>query len=148
VDVLDTAGALLGTTLSDPVDLGGGARCTVLRCRAGDGNTVVVKAFADRPDALACFTAEAAGLRLTGHGPRLLASDVDTAVLVLADLGTAPSLADVLLGTSPAEARSARLGRRLRPAGRGNPWPAGRTRRTARQVRPGPAGLGRRRLDR
>ncbi|HEV8557037.1 MAG TPA: hypothetical protein VGR06_11655 [Actinophytocola sp.] len=106
---LATAGSLLRTTLSEPTDLGGGFRCTVLRCRTGAGGTVVVKIFDDRPDALACFTAEAAGLQLVGHGPEMLAADLATPLLVLSDLGSAPSLADLLLGGSAAEARAGLL---------------------------------------
>lgn len=108
-ELLAAGGALLGTTLSDPADLVGGWRCTVLRCRTADGATVVLKQFADRPDALACFTAEAAGLQLTRHGPQVLAADPATALLVLADLGSAPNLADVLTGGSAHDARAALL---------------------------------------
>lgn len=102
-------GAVLGTALSPVADLGGGSRCTVLRCRTTDGATVVLKQFADRPDALACFTAEAAGLALTRHGPEVLAVDPAAALLVLSDLGSAPSLADVLTGTSAVDARAGLL---------------------------------------
>jgi hypothetical protein len=108
-ELLAAGGALLGTSLSDPADLGGGLRCTVLRCRTAEGATVVLKQFADRPDALACFTAEAAGLQLTRQGPRVLAADRAAALLVLSDLGSAPSLADVLTGESAADARAGLL---------------------------------------
>jgi hypothetical protein len=108
-DLLAAGGALLGTRLSAAAELGGGLRATVLRCRTAEGGTVVLKQFADRPDALACFTAEAAGLALTRHGPRVLAADRDAALLVLSDLGSAPSLFDVLTGDSAADARAGLL---------------------------------------
>jgi hypothetical protein len=102
--VLAAVGAALGTSLSDPVDLGGSARTTVHRCRTAAGDHVIVKAYRDDPEALACFTAEAAGLAFTRHGPTLLAADVAAPWVVMSDLGTAPSLADVLLGHSAAAA--------------------------------------------
>lgn len=108
-EIVAAGGALLGTTLSAPVDLGGGSRCTVLRCRTAAGATVVLKQFADRPDALACFTAEAAGLQLSRHGPEVLAVDAAAALLVLSGLGSAPNLADVLTA-SAANAADARAG--------------------------------------
>ncbi|GAA2408297.1 hypothetical protein GCM10010404_77910 [Nonomuraea africana] len=37
------AGELLDTELFDPVDLGGSARSTVLRCRTAAGDSVIVK---------------------------------------------------------------------------------------------------------
>ncbi|GAA5024023.1 hypothetical protein [Kitasatospora paranensis] len=98
------AGALLGTRLSDPVDLGGSRRSTVLRCATADGGSVIVKAFTDEPAALRAFTAEAAGLSLALAGPELLAVAADPPLLVMADLGSAPTLADVLLGPDAAAA--------------------------------------------
>ncbi|HEX5405114.1 MAG TPA: hypothetical protein VFX16_22770 [Pseudonocardiaceae bacterium] len=91
--------------LSDPVDLGGNERTTVLRCRTTDGTTVVVKAHHNRQ----FFAAEAAGLEFTTHGPRLLAVNTDLPLLVMTDLGTAPSLADRLLDTSADIATTALL---------------------------------------
>ncbi|MFB9903947.1 hypothetical protein [Allokutzneria oryzae] len=108
--VLRAASALLGTTVSAPADLGGSARSTVLRCATGDGGSVIVKAYKEEPEALRCFTAEAAGLALgAGSGPRLLAVDTAFPLLVMEDLGTAPTLADVLLGDSADAARAALL---------------------------------------
>jgi hypothetical protein len=102
--VLAAASAALRTELTEPVDLGGSARTTVLRCRTADGGTVVVKAHHNgAPN----FAAEAAGLAFTTHGPRLLAVDQDASLVVMADLGTAPSLADVLLGDEPGAATDA-----------------------------------------
>ncbi|MFC8720678.1 hypothetical protein [Kitasatospora sp. NPDC057198] len=105
--VLVSAARLLGTDLSEPVDLGGSRRTSVLRCRTGDGRSVVVKAYTGGPDALRAFTAEAAGLTLGLAGPRLLAVDPESPLLVLEDLGAAPTLADLLLGEDP---RAARVG--------------------------------------
>lgn len=96
--LLAAASAAAGTTITEPVDLGGSDRTTVLRCRTADGTTVVVKAHHDHSP---YFAAEAAGLAFTSQGPRLLAVDPTARLLVMSDLGTAPSLADALLGTSP-----------------------------------------------
>ncbi|MEW9549117.1 hypothetical protein [Nonomuraea sp. NPDC050783] len=104
-NILAAASAVLGRSLDRPVDLGGSARSSVLRCRAGeDGGTVVVKAYRDAVG----FAAEAAGLPFGGgYGPRLLAVDPSFPLVVMSDLGSGPSLADVLLGES---ARAAREG--------------------------------------
>jgi hypothetical protein len=40
--ILASASAAAHTELSDPVDLGGNERTTVLRCRTSEGTTVVV----------------------------------------------------------------------------------------------------------
>ena len=104
--LLAAASAAAGTTLTEPVDLGGGARTTVLRCRTTAGTTVVVKAQHDHSP---YFAAEAAGLAFTRHGPRLVAVDPAARLIVMSDLGTAPSLADTLLGTSPEAATAALL---------------------------------------
>lgn len=107
-EVLRRASESLGVPVSDPVDLGGSSRSTVVRCRTGEGGSVVVKAY--RPDALRWFTAEAAGLALgAGAGPRLLAVDTGYPLLVMEDLGEAPSLADALLGEDAEAARTALL---------------------------------------
>lgn len=104
-EIVSTASNLLGTQLSDPVDLGGSDRSVVLRARRADGGTVIVKAYdRERADALRCFTAEAAGLAFSGTGPGLVAADRDLAMTVMPDLGTWPSLADVLLGDDPDKA--------------------------------------------
>lgn len=100
-EILRTASALLNRQLSDPVDLGGSPRSTVLRCRTDEGGSVVVKAFTDEAEARRSFTAEAAGLALGVAGPELLAADRDLRLLVMADLGGAPTLADLLLGADP-----------------------------------------------
>lgn len=81
----------------------------VLRSRTDDGKQVIIKAYRDEPEALACFTAESAGLAFSGYGPQLLAVDTSIPLIVMSDLGVAPSLADVLLGDSPDAARSGLL---------------------------------------
>ncbi|MFI7638853.1 hypothetical protein [Nonomuraea sp. NPDC049400] len=104
--ILAAASAVLGEKVSRPVDLGGSSRSDVLRCVTGDGGTVVVKAYRDA----AGFAAEAAGLSLgDGFGPRLLAVDPSFPLIVMSDLGVAPSLADVLLGESAEAAREGLL---------------------------------------
>ncbi|WP_254897702.1 hypothetical protein [Kitasatospora sp. NA04385] len=100
-EIVRAAGALLGRPLRDPVDLGGSARSTVLRCRTATGGSVIVKAFADGPEARRAYTGETAGLSFGLAGPELLAADPGRRLLVMADLGDAPTLADLLLGTDP-----------------------------------------------
>ncbi|GGQ02310.1 hypothetical protein [Streptosporangium pseudovulgare] len=99
--ILRAASEAAGVELSEPVDLGGNPRSTVLRCRTADGDSVVVKAYAAEPDALRGFVAEAAALSLGLAGPELLGVDPAVPLVVMADLGTAPTLADVLLGDDP-----------------------------------------------
>lgn len=98
--IVAAASAALGERLTDPVDLGGASRSTVLRCRRASGDTVIVKAYkAETTDG---FAAESAGLafadrRLPGIGPRPLAVDETVPLVVMTDLGSWPSLADTLL---------------------------------------------------
>ncbi|MFC6576829.1 hypothetical protein [Planomonospora parontospora] len=99
--ILHAAGELLGTDPSRPVDLGGSTRSTVLRCRTALGGSVVVKSFRDGPEGRRAFASEAAGLSLGLAGPELLGVDASVPLLVMADLGSAPTLADVLLGDDP-----------------------------------------------
>ncbi|MGP3917272.1 hypothetical protein [Nonomuraea sp. 10N515B] len=104
--ILAAASAVLGKRVNRPVDLGGSSRSHVLRCVTDDGGAVVVKAYRDA----AGFAAEAAGLPLSGgFGPRLLAVDPSFPLIVMSDLGVAPSLADVLLGDSAEAAREGLL---------------------------------------
>ncbi|MFF4579994.1 hypothetical protein ACFY15_16595 [Streptomyces sp. NPDC001373] len=107
--ILRAAGELLDSELSGPVDLGGSSRSTVLRCTTADGGSVIVKAFGNEPESLRCFTAEAAGLSLGIAGPEVLGVDPEVPLLVMADLGNAPTLADVLLGDDPAAAEDGLL---------------------------------------
>ncbi|MEV7964702.1 hypothetical protein AB0O34_01815 [Sphaerisporangium sp. NPDC088356] len=99
--ILRAAGKAIGAELHDPADLGGSSRSIVLRCRTSGGSSVIVKAFGTEPDELRGFTAEAAGLSLRVAGPELLAVDPSARLLVMADLGAMPTLADVLLGDDP-----------------------------------------------
>ncbi|GIH98528.1 hypothetical protein [Planobispora takensis] len=99
--IMRAAGDLLGTELSDPVDLGGSRRSTVLRCRTAGGDSVIVKSFSGEPGGLRGFASEAAGLSLGLAGPGLLGVDATVPLVVMADLGDAPSLADVLLERDP-----------------------------------------------
>lgn len=124
--ILRTASALLGRQLTDPVDLGGSHRSTVLRCRTDAGGTVIVKAFTAEPESHRAFTAEAAGLALGLGGPELLAVDREFPLLVMADLGTAPTLADLLLGSDP---KAAERGLLAWARGLGRLAAAGATRR-------------------
>ncbi|TXK43270.1 hypothetical protein [Nonomuraea sp. C10] len=104
--ILAAASAVLGEEVSGPVDLGGSSRSHVLRCATPSGGTVVVKAYRE----VAGFAAEAAGLPFCGgSGPRLLAVDPSFPLVVMSDLGVAPSLADLLLGESAEAARDGLL---------------------------------------
>jgi hypothetical protein len=111
-DVLAIASAALGSGLTKLADLGGSDRSKVLRCRDSSGGTVVVKCYPPTEEGIEGLTAEAAGLAFTTQadvGPDLLAVDQAARVIVMSDLGDAPSLADLLLGSSADEARTALL---------------------------------------
>jgi hypothetical protein len=111
-DLLAIASAALGDTLTESVDLGGSDRSTVLRCHRSAGGTVVLKSYPPTADGADSLTAEAAGLAFTAGaavGPELLAVDQRAGLIVMTDLGDAPSLADLLLGGSAAGARTALL---------------------------------------
>lgn len=104
-------------TLVDPVDLGGSDRTMVLRVRAEENpfslpKTMVVKKVLVHPEGAAngADTTREAFLRETVSyqfgtalrpenrpGAELFAHDVDDGLLVLSDLGSGPTLADVLL---------------------------------------------------
>jgi hypothetical protein len=102
----------LGRELSEPVKLTGSERSVVLRCADGDGGSVVVKTYPQGGEGATSFALEAAGLTVsadTGLAPRLLAASSADLTVVMADLGSGSSLADVLLGDSPAEARGTLL---------------------------------------
>jgi hypothetical protein len=111
-DLMAAGAAALGRPLSGAVRLASSERSVVLRCRTSAGDSVVLKSYlADRygPESL---PAEAAGLEFTtgtGVAPDLLAVDPGERLLVMADLGDAPSLADLLLGRSPGPARDGLL---------------------------------------
>jgi hypothetical protein len=105
--IVAAAAGLVGRGLSEPADLGGSTRSTVLRARTADGGSVVIKRYADPEGARAAFVAEASGLAFAGSGPRLLAADPGFLMVVLEDLGSHPSLADRLLGDSAESADGA-----------------------------------------
>jgi len=107
VSIVAAAAELIGRGLSEPVDLGGSTRSTVLRARTADGGSVVIKKYADLESAGAAFVAEASGLAFAGSGPRLLAADPGFPMVVLEDLGSHPSLADRLLGDNAESANGA-----------------------------------------
>ncbi|MEZ5211496.1 MULTISPECIES: hypothetical protein [unclassified Gordonia (in: high G+C Gram-positive bacteria)] len=112
-DALATGEALLtrragsSVTLTDPEDLGGTGRSTVVRSRLGDnplatGRTVVIKVLDDGAP-IAPFLREVAAYRYatalptrSRPGPQLLASDTDARMLVLTDLGHGRSMIEVL----------------------------------------------------
>lgn len=96
--VLAAAGRALGTELSGPAALRHGPANAVLRCRTAHGRSVIVKAFSAGPEGRRGFTGEAAGLALGLGGPALLAVDDAVPLVVMADLGPAPTLEDVLSG--------------------------------------------------
>jgi len=111
--VVQAAAALLGEPLRDPIDLGGSERSAVLRCALPDSDTVVVKAYPQTEAGRSACAAEAAGLEFIaamppgGYAPRLLGVDREAPLVVMSDLGSAPSLADLLLGSAqPAAARA------------------------------------------
>lgn len=97
-----TASALLGTELTEPVDLGGSTRSTVLRVRTAAGGTVILKAHGELRE----YVAERGGLRFTDLGPRLLAADDGLRLIVMEDLGDHGNLADVLLSGDEQAARA------------------------------------------
>ena len=109
-DVLAAAAAALGEDLTGPAELVGSDRSAVLRCRSPGRGSVVVKTYPATGEGAESFAAEAAGLALAadaGLGPRLLAVDRRSRVIVMTDLGDVPSLADLLLGGPPGPAARA-----------------------------------------
>jgi hypothetical protein len=100
-DILQLASAALGVPVTDPEPLGGSNRSLVLRCRT-PGGPVVVKKYPDGSST--GFTREVAGLTALDHVPTLLAVDRENGLVVMSDLGTGPTLADLLLGDDPAAA--------------------------------------------
>lgn len=101
--------------LTDPEDLGGSDRSVVLRVRVAENpftlpRTLVVKRnlAAFSPDVPDPFAHEAASCQLLTAvqpadpvGPELIAHAPEERLLVMEDLGRAPTLADKLLGTDP-----------------------------------------------
>jgi hypothetical protein len=103
-EVLAAASAALGRELTRPRLLREGNWTVVLRCRdEAAAGEVVVKAYPRLPEGTSSFAAEAAGLELAGGSgltPELLAASPAELVVVMNDLGSAPSMADTLLGDS------------------------------------------------
>ena len=111
-DLIAIASAALGVTLSDPIPLVSSDRSEVLRCRTSADGTVVVKSYPATAAGTESFAAETAGLAFVsgmGVSPDLLAADPVHRVIVMSDLGTAPSLADLLLSGSSRSAADALL---------------------------------------
>lgn len=111
-DLLAAASAALGVSLSEPTALAGSDRSSVLRCALPGGGSVVVKSYPVNDEGAEGFAAEAAGLEFTsdaGVGPDLLAADPVKRLIVMTDLGDAPSLATLLLGSGAEPARTALL---------------------------------------
>lgn len=101
-----------GVRLDHPQDLGGSQRSSVtryavLRAPAHWGGSVVVKHFVPQPPGEGSgwgYLREQVGLAHLPGAPRLLCSDDASQTLVMEDLGTHPTLADVLLGEDADEA--------------------------------------------
>jgi Phosphotransferase enzyme family len=100
---------LLPSELTVVGDLGGSSRSQVHRVRTGDGTVVVKRFTGDRGG----FPREAAALSVLppeAPVPRLLGVRDDPPAVVLSDVGTGPSVADLLLGDDPGAARDGLLG--------------------------------------
>jgi hypothetical protein len=118
-EIVAAASELLGRPLTEPVELSEGREDgVVLRCRdaaagsAGADGAVVVKTYQRTAEGASCFAAEAAGLdvaRGSAFAPAFLGADTGVQLVVMSDLGSGPSLADVLLTGSATEARTALL---------------------------------------
>jgi hypothetical protein len=111
--VVAAAAAAIGRPLTDPVVLADADWTLVLRCTdAAATEAVVVKGYPATPAGAGCFAAEVSGLELAGDSgltPRVLAVAPAALTVVMSDLGTGPSLADVLLGDSAEAAATALL---------------------------------------
>jgi hypothetical protein len=107
--VIGAASAALGRPLQDLGGLGGSDRSGVHR--ATDGTTsVVVKSYVG--GSLTSWARERVGLGAAGPlvvAPQLLAVAADPPLVVMQDLGSAPSVADHLLGDDPTAADAALL---------------------------------------
>ncbi len=118
-EIVAAASAVLGRPLAEPVEISEGREeAVVLRCReaatgrADRGGTVVVKTYPRTEEGASCFAAEAAGLEVAAGSalaPAFLGADVGRQLLVMSDLGSGRSLANVLLGDSATAARTAML---------------------------------------
>lgn len=109
VATIAAASAALGRDLTDLGALGGSDRSGVHRATHGDG-TVVVKSYAG--GTRLSWARERVGLAAAGAvlvAPRLLAVAADPPLVVMEDLGSAPSVADRLLGDDAVAADEALL---------------------------------------
>jgi len=109
---LDAARALLpGVRLEPVARLGGGERTSVDRVRAlyADGTTasLVVKQYWSAGEGWVRESAALSVLPVGAGGPRLLAADGAPPIVILADEGDGPSVADALLGRDPGAAEAA-----------------------------------------
>lgn len=77
--------------------LGGSQRSLVVRVTLADGSTVVAKQFLG-DHAATSYRRERAGLRHLPRTPSLLECDPDAHLIVMTDVGTDDTLADLLLG--------------------------------------------------
>jgi hypothetical protein len=99
---MEIAAEIGGMRLTNPARLQDNGWSMVLRCTVADGETIVVKRYPGSAEGRGSFAGEAAGLALagrTGLSPRLIAVSDSALLLVMSDLGTAPSMADLLLST-------------------------------------------------
>jgi len=102
-------------SLSEPEDLGGTGRSTVMRARVGDNafsddRSVVVKAFDEaEPEQLqrevASYRYVTALPSQSRPGPQLLAADIEARIVVLTDLGHGRSMVELLGEDADAAAR-------------------------------------------
>lgn len=105
-----------GVTLADAVDLGGSGDSIVVRVRVAENpfslpRTLVLKQIREDSGAgLEGFRREAVSYKFANSligsnrpGPELIASDIDERLLVLADLGDAPAMGDLLTRRDEAE---------------------------------------------
>lgn len=87
---------LLREEPTDVVELGGSERSHVVRVTLADGGTVVAKQFLG-DDAETSYRRERAGLRHLPRTPSLLECDPEARLVVMTDVGTDDTLADLLL---------------------------------------------------
>jgi hypothetical protein len=104
-ELLAGAARATGTTVELLDDLSFSNRATVARVRLGDGHTAIAK----RPFEAETFAREVEAFRLIPPSARPAFMGSADGVFVMEDLGSGPSLADVLLGDDGAAAERALL---------------------------------------
>jgi len=109
---LDAARALLPGARLEPVErLGGGERTSVERVRAvhADGTTasLVVKQYRSAGEGWVRESAALAVLPAGARGPRVVAAGGTPPIVIVADEGDGPSVADALVGRDPEAAAAA-----------------------------------------